>query len=588
MQVNRIRTEQKIVQSGDIDKVVGHSNYFFAKIVQIDFDYIWIFTIFGKLKNTIMKLKKLRIENFRGYKDVTINFSDFNCIVGKNDVGKSTIFKALEKFFDYTYTSDIDEYDYNGVIKHQEYDSKKYPVCITVSIENPTYERLIPFMDNGTITIRKKYEKSRTSHKYKYEYSFGVKATIFGDDSNSILGTDGKLRQETIIPNSDFKIRKDKNDKSNAKIDLENGIYYIPLSEIAFKDGGNSERPFDTPSLFSTLPTFKFLKTETSLTDIQDLYVKKVLADKFADLSNGINQLQFSGENRFHFTNDSISINNNIQTSISENETEKSVPLDNRGEGFQLKIRNHIFIELAKREVQGAIIFAFEEPESHLHPDDQVKVYEDLKSKLSGYQVLITTHSPYIVKELTAEDNTKVIIVTKDKDTHETVIPNETEVRCIRNYVSMNEINYIAFEDASIEYHIELFGFIHNKMMEKYENDVDNFKSDWDTNYKPQNNGLEVGSISAVDLWLNHHGVNNNNYWYNIKKNGVIVDEPNRTLPHCVRNWIDHPLTERENTPDNTRYNAAYRNNIVYSEKTKESIDILRNFILNNKDFFYD
>ncbi|MCR5454097.1 MAG: ATP-binding protein, partial [Bacteroidales bacterium] len=61
-----------------------------------------------------MKLKKLRIQNFRGYQDVTINFNDFNCIVGKNDVGKSTIFKALEKFFDYR--SDIDLNDYNGII----------------------------------------------------------------------------------------------------------------------------------------------------------------------------------------------------------------------------------------------------------------------------------------------------------------------------------------------------------------------------------------------------------------------------------------------------------------------------------------
>ena len=538
----------------------------------------------------IMKLKKLRIENFRGYKDVTINFSDFNCIVGKNDVGKSTIFKALEKFFDYTYTSDIDEYDYNGVIKHQEYDSKKYPVCITVSIENPTYERLIPFMDNGTITIRKKYEKSRTSHKYKYEYSFGVKATIFDDDSNSILGTDEKLRQETIIPNSDFKIRKDKNDKSNAKIDLENGIYYIPLSEIAFKDGGNSERPFDTPSLFSTLPTFKFLKTETSLTDIQDLYVKKVLADKFADLSNGINQLQFSGDNRFHFTNDSISINNNIQTSIGENETEKSVPLDNRGEGFQLKIRNHIFIELAKREVQGAIIFAFEEPESHLHPDDQVKVYEDLKSQLFGYQVLITTHSPYIVKKLTTEGNTKVIIVTKNRKTHETIIENETEARCIRNYVSMNEINYIAFEVASVEYHIELFGFIHNKMMENYKEDA-SFKNDWDTNYlKPDKNGdmvkEQISNITAVDRWLNRHGVDGDNDWYNVKKDNSIVFEQNRTLPYCVRNWIDHPLDERDRTADNNDYNTAYDCNKKFKDKTKESIKMMRDVILNNKDFF--
>lgn len=530
-----------------------------------------------------MKLKKLRIENFRGYKDETITFNDFNCIVGKNDAGKSTIFKALELFFEYR--SDIDENDYNGKFKKNvDYDNQKYPVCITVSIEHPTYERLKPFVDNDTIIIRKKYERSKTSRKYKYEYSFGVKKSLFAN-SNELLGNDGKIRQETIVPNSVFKIKKDKNDKSNAQIDEDGDLFFIPLSEIAFKTGGNSERAFDTSTLFSTLPTFKFLKTETSLTDIQDLYVKNVLADKFTDLSNGINQLQFSGEKRFHFSNDSISINNNIQTTIGENETEKSVPLANRGEGFQLRVKNRIFIELAKREIQGDIIFAFEEPESHLHPDDQVKVYEDLKSQLPGYQVLITTHSPYIVKKLTTEDNTKVIIVTKNTETHKTDIVNETEARCIRNYVSMNEINYIAFEDASVEYHIELFGFIHNKMMEKYQNDSA-FKSDWDDNYKRPNSGLEVGSISAVDLWLKHHGISADNDWYNVKKNGDIVFEPNRTLPYCVRNWIDHPLDERDHTADNEEYNKAYECNIKVKDKTKASIKMMRDFILTNKGFF--
>src|SRR5574344_791202 len=47
-----------------------------------------------------MKLKSLSIENFRGYKDrTTIDFNDLTVLVGKNDIGKSTVLEALDIFF---------------------------------------------------------------------------------------------------------------------------------------------------------------------------------------------------------------------------------------------------------------------------------------------------------------------------------------------------------------------------------------------------------------------------------------------------------------------------------------------------------
>ena len=47
-----------------------------------------------------MRIKKLIINNFRAFKHAEIDFNDFNCIIGKNDAGKSTILAALEWFFD--------------------------------------------------------------------------------------------------------------------------------------------------------------------------------------------------------------------------------------------------------------------------------------------------------------------------------------------------------------------------------------------------------------------------------------------------------------------------------------------------------
>ena len=47
-----------------------------------------------------MRLLSLSIENFRSYRDrVAVNVGDFTALMGRNDVGKSTIFEALEVFF---------------------------------------------------------------------------------------------------------------------------------------------------------------------------------------------------------------------------------------------------------------------------------------------------------------------------------------------------------------------------------------------------------------------------------------------------------------------------------------------------------
>lgn len=47
-----------------------------------------------------MKIKTLKIKNFRGYRgEISVNFDEFTALVGKNDIGKSSIMEALDVFF---------------------------------------------------------------------------------------------------------------------------------------------------------------------------------------------------------------------------------------------------------------------------------------------------------------------------------------------------------------------------------------------------------------------------------------------------------------------------------------------------------
>ena len=56
-----------------------------------------------------MKLKALRIRNFRCFKDVCIHIDSMHALVGANNAGKSSILRALEFLFNPTANKVNDE-----------------------------------------------------------------------------------------------------------------------------------------------------------------------------------------------------------------------------------------------------------------------------------------------------------------------------------------------------------------------------------------------------------------------------------------------------------------------------------------------
>ena len=58
-----------------------------------------------------MKIRSLTIENLRSYKEpLTVTFDDLTVLIGKNDVGKSTLLEALDVFFE---NRNLDKNDVN-------------------------------------------------------------------------------------------------------------------------------------------------------------------------------------------------------------------------------------------------------------------------------------------------------------------------------------------------------------------------------------------------------------------------------------------------------------------------------------------
>ncbi len=94
-----------------------------------------------------MKIKKVRLKNFRVYQEeTTIDFKELTVFVGKNDIGKSTILEALDIFFNENKgVIKIDKDDINKTEKEQGNNEivisvvfDDLPESLTIDATNPT------------------------------------------------------------------------------------------------------------------------------------------------------------------------------------------------------------------------------------------------------------------------------------------------------------------------------------------------------------------------------------------------------------------------------------------------------------------
>ena len=205
---------------------------------------------------------------------------------------------------------------------------------------------------------------------------------------------------------------------------------------------------------------------------------------------------------------------------------DENIPISKRGSGVRRLILLNFFRAEAERLQEERkspnVIYAVEEPETSQHADFQLKLIAAFKalSKKPAIQVILTTHSSHIVKELQFAD---LRMVRKDKEV--------TTIRSVEPgalpYPSLNEVNYVAFDgEASVEYHDELYGHLQSIACEE---DVKNEKE------------------KSFENWLTQHSIPKTKKWIRIQNGQKMPDYP-CTLPTYVRNSIHHP-ENKENAP---------------------------------------
>lgn len=402
-----------------------------------------------------MKLHSLYLKNFRGYREETINFSEnMNVIIGRNDVGKSTILEALEIFFngenrDALVKPEVGDCNVNSIEKVMEIGA-----CFTFEDEeitiidssNPTSLREEYLLNKeGLLEIRKVWDCSKgklgTSSLKIYlvaYYPKGIETPLITLKQEELR----KALQNMAHKISDYDlINKNKNAemrkalyKHIVNIDTEFETRLIEIQKI--ENGKNIWE-----KIKSNLPLYFLFQSDRTNSDndseVQNplkIATKKALAEIEDQLKNIVEQIN---KKVSVIAEDTINKLKDFNGDIAEKlkaklnhkswdslfsfqiEDDNGIPLNKRGSGIRRLILLSYFRAEAERiaeEEKGKnIIYAIEEPETSQHPNFQRMIVDSLLKISSNdkYQVIVTTHTPEIAKMVHLDS---LIFINKSKE----------------------------------------------------------------------------------------------------------------------------------------------------------------------------
>ncbi|MHA1439893.1 MAG: AAA family ATPase [Promethearchaeota archaeon] len=377
-----------------------------------------------------MRIKRIKVKNYRSFKNLDISLEDFNVIVGANASGKSN-FISIFNFF-----KNLVEYGLNDAISLVggiEYLRNVYlPSTNTVSIEfeaessKEGEHSFYPFTEEMVISPKKieyKLELLITEDQKEYlikEEIIKIYCKFFKIDFNEevineefidygeiiILRTDKNVNCNIVSKSkdiskhfiktlylsdneklSDLKINPDESIIGNRRIPIPfifiieqvlKGIYLYEINPKPPKEfsriSGKSELEPDGKNLILILKKLLSNKEkEEKLTEIiKDFlpFIEKISIDKLADKY----------------------ISANIKEIFSK---DKFLPASLMSDGTINIIALIIILFFEKKP-----IIIIEEPEGNIHPSLISKVIEMMKdvSHRMKKQIIITTHNPEIVK----------------------------------------------------------------------------------------------------------------------------------------------------------------------------------------------
>lgn len=395
-------------------------------------------------------LARLHIKNFRGYRDATIAFDEnMNVIIGRNDIGKSTVLEALEIFFNNEQIK-IDVGDKN--IKSN--DSEKIEISCSFSVDDDAkiiIDSSVPvdlgeeylLNDNNELEINKVWDCSKKTIGAK-DLKIFIKAKYPVLECGTLVGE--KLSSlKSILKGCVSKEIYDEVDKTKSS-EVRKAIYLsqvnadtsFVINDIDVTADGMKDI---WKSLQGSLPLYFLFKSDRLNSDKDSevqtpmkVVTKSVIADLKEEIDSIINtvreKVEFIGKETLQKLSD---LDPEIASRLSPEIHTKSldtifsfdlisddgIPLNKRGSGVRRLILLSYFRAEAEKSIKDShnqsVIYAIEEPETAQHPNYQRMIMESLLELANdkNHQIIVTTHNPEVAKLV---DLNQLIFIYRDND----------------------------------------------------------------------------------------------------------------------------------------------------------------------------
>lgn len=481
-----------------------------------------------------MYIKRIELENIRCFsgKEEIFLSPGLNYLVGENNSGKSSILHALDYLKSFSSRDESKIYTNNT-------DCSKVIIDIAGDdlediLREESLNKLIPYLfddgkgDNKILRVRRQSQEESIEQNGR---------SVKIDSKKVAFWRQGEKPEEGRYENV-------------------TGIDAAPKKLFDFNFIYADETPSEHANMATTKTLGKLVAECVSDITKHQLWEKfnKAHAELFvrdsegsvqnalADLEGELNELlfdQYAKDIRAKFMFDmpdasSFLKSGRVVMSNGDNGDDET-SLENKGTGLQRAFMIALLQVYAKKTA-GDInkysknIFGLDEPETWLHPRAQIKLIEAVRGISKKQQVLLVTHSPYMLQNFSPDDSA-VIIFGDNQNGGRTFAYTELN-KCNLPYISWNAINYYVFGVPSVEFMDELYGHFQVKAKGKSLRENEMIKS------------------------LNEHGINSTENWIKeiVKEDGngeTVKEYKPFNVPLCVyvRNSVHHP----EN-PKNDKY----------------------------------
>jgi AAA15 family ATPase/GTPase/5S rRNA maturation endonuclease (ribonuclease M5) len=337
-------------------------------------------------------ITKVKIKNFKGLAKTEISFKKtFNILVGNNEVGKSSVLEAINLALSGHLNGRYIHYELQPFLFNKSaVDTYLTSLSSGKPIEPPPIEIEVYFEDEKELARLKGTQNSLKEDVPGVRMSIEFDENFSGEYESYI----SKPAEVSTIPYEYYKI---------SWLSFANEVITsrsIPVKPCLID--ASSTRNYGANRYVVDIMKESLSKEERAQLSISFRKMKDVFISD--PIVSGVNSKLATGETTISHKNVSISLDSSSR-SIWENGVETQVneiPVSLSGKGEQSTIK----IQLAMASNSKNHVFLIEEPENHLSFTNLNRLLGGLNSTGAAKQLIITTHSNFVLNKLGIENVT--------------------------------------------------------------------------------------------------------------------------------------------------------------------------------------